>query len=576
MLSNLLMLTGSLYMMQVYDRVLSSRSVSTLLGVSIIALIAYGFQAVLDHLRLKILGRIGAALDEDLAPLTVQAALSPRLRMRGPVEALRPFRDLDAIRSFLSSMGPTALIDLPFAALFLVACFLLHPTLGFLALGSVCVIVSLSLFIDMRSQGAAQSVGNSAAEQMALLEAGRRNAELMNAMGMSAAFEQQFRDIRRKHVDDTLKLSNAAGGVGSFAKAFRYILQSAVIGVGAWLVIRGELSGGAMLAASILTSRALAPVELMVGHWKSFAIAREGYSRLRETLDEPAALRPGIALPRPARSLVLEDVSVATPGAQRAFLMGVSFRLQSGEALGLIGPSGSGKSTLVRAIIGSWTPRRGAISLDGASLSQWDPQALGKHVGYLPQDVELFPGTVAANIARMDRGMNSEKVLAASMGAGAHDMIVALPMGYDTPVGEGGAALSGGQRQRIALARALYGDPFLVVLDEPNSSLDADGDAALTAAIMAVKARNGIVIVVTHRPAGLAAVDKVGVLKDGRLRSFGAKDEVLPIVTRGEAHASERPAAAPAAADPVRLADQLRARAADMRAGQPAIASGAA
>ncbi len=555
--SNLLMLTGSLYMMQVYDRVLTSRSVATLLGVSLIALAAFAFQGILDHLRMKILGRIGSALDEDLSPLTVRAALSHKLRTHGALEGLKPFRDLDALRGFLASMGPTAIIDLPFTPIFLIVCFLLHPALGWLTLMGIVVILALTLLIDQRSMEASQAVATSGAEQFALLDAGRRNGELITAMGMSGVFAERFDHVHRRHVGDTLTLADSAGGLGSFAKVFRYVLQSAVIGLGAFLVIRGELSGGAMLAASILTSRALGPVELAVAHWKGFVAARHGYSRLKTMLPTVQQTKPGIALPDPHRSLWVEEVSIAAPQADRSFVTGVSFRLGAGEALGLIGPSGSGKSTLARALVGAWPLQRGVIRLDGADMRHWDRDELGTNIGYLPQDVELFPGTVAANIARLAADGSSQAVLAASQAAGAHEMISRLPDGYDTMVGEGGASLSGGQRQRIALARALYGDPFLVVLDEPNSSLDSEGDAALSRAISGIKARGGIAVVVTHRPSGLAAVDLVGVMTDGRLRKLGPREEVMAVAVRPES---------PAASARSASTDALRAVAADMRA----------
>jgi ATP-binding cassette subfamily C protein len=530
--SNLLMLTGSIYMMQVYDRVLSSRSIATLAAVSAIVLAAYALQAVLDHLRLKILGRMGAALDAQLAPLTIKAVLSPTLRATPRLAGAHPVRDLDAVRGFLASMGPTAIIDLPFTPIFLVVCFALHPTLGWLALMGVVVIVTLTLLVDRRTMNAGELLGQSAAEQALLIDAGRRNADMINAMGMGASFTRQVDVTHRKVVTGTLDLADATGGIGSFAKVFRHVLQSAVIGVGALLVLRGEMSGGAMLAASILTSRALAPIELAVAHWKGFVAARHGYDQLREVLPAVLAAPHLVALPAPSRRLDVIDATILAPGQSRPFVAGVSFAVEAGQTIGLIGPSGSGKSTLVKALVGAWPLQRGVVKLDGASMMQWDREVLGRSLGYLPQDVELFPGTIATNIARLDMDPSSERILAASRAAGAHEMIVALPQGYDTPVGPGGAALSGGQRQRIALARALYGDPFVVILDEPNSSLDAEGDEALGRAIAQVKARGGIVVIITHRPSALEGIDLVGIMNDGRLRSLGPRADILASVRR--------------------------------------------
>ena len=539
---NVLMLTGSLYMMQVYDRVLSSRSIATLLAVSAVALVAYALQGWLDHVRLKMLGRIGASIDVQLSPYVLCAATSIPLKSAGPAASLQPHRDLAALRGFLASLGPTALLDMPFAPLFLLICFVLHPWLGWTVVGGTAVILALTVLTERRAADPARSLSESGAAQSALLEAGRRNAETIRALGMGKAFAASYEAAHQRHLNDGLALSEGSGSVSSFAKTFRFILQSAVLGVGAYLVIRGEMSGGGMLAASILSSRALAPIELAVAHLKSFLAARDGYRRLSLVLPEHVARAPSLALPAPAKSLHVEDVVIGPPGVRQQIVAGVSFELSAGAAMGLIGPSGSGKSSLARGIVGIWQPLRGMVRLDGASIRQWDPDHLGRSIGFLPQDVELLPGTVAANIARFIPDATDEKVLAAARAAGAHEMIVAFTDGYDTLVGEGGAALSGGQRQRIALARALYGDPFLVVLDEPNSSLDAQGDAALATAILGVKERGGIVVVITHRPSGLAGVDLVGLMVDGRLRAFGPKDEVLAAATAQTDQQTSQPA----------------------------------
>jgi ATP-binding cassette subfamily C protein PrsD len=536
---NVLMLTGSLYMLQVYDRVLASRSVPTLVALSVIAIAAFVLQGALDAFRLKLLSRIGAKVDRELSPLAARAAIVLPLKGAKPSDGQQPMRDLDALRGFLGSLGPTALIDMPFMPLFLAACFILHPWLGWLALAGGVVILILTWITDRKSAGPTRAVMASGVERARLAESGRRNAEAIWALGMSAAFNARHQRAHSGHVRDALELSDATSGIGAYAKVVRFVLQSVVLGLGAWLVVRGELGPGAMIAASILTSRALAPIELAVAHWKGFVSARQGYQRLKTITPHLEAPEKTIDLPKPFKSLQVSEATIAAPGSQRVIVQGASFDMTAGQALGLIGPSGSGKSTLARALVGVWPLVRGSVRLDGARLDQWDPDSLGRSLGYLPQDVELFDGTVAENIARLDPDMTSETVLKAARAAGAHEMIVGLPEGYETVIGERGMALSGGQRQRIALARALYGDPFLVVLDEPNASLDNEGDEALTEAIRGVKARGGICIVVTHRPSGLAAVDLVGAMARGQLQAFGPRDEVLQKVMR-------RPAPMPA------------------------------
>jgi ATP-binding cassette subfamily C protein PrsD len=556
---NVLMLTGSLYMMQVYDRVLASRSIPTLVGISLLALAAYVLQGWLDYTRLKMLGRIGSSVDAALSPLTLHAAMDAPLKGASPVDSMMPFRDLAAVRGFLSGLGPTALLDMPFTPLFIIVCFALHPYLGWLAICGLVMIVALTLIAERMSMAPGEDAARSNAEQTAMLEAGRRNAEAISALGMRSTFAARFNDTHGRHVEDTMKVTERTGGLGSFAKMFRFVLQSAVLGLGGYLVILGEMSGGAMLAASIMIARALAPVELAVSHLKPFIAAREGYRRLKTMLPDHEQALPAMSLPPPRQSLIVEDLAIVPPGGRLALVAGVSFAITAGGAVGLIGPSGSGKSTVARALVGIWPPARGVIRLDGAALTQWHSDMLGRAVGYLPQDVELFPGTISENIARFDPEATIEKILAATAMAGAHAMIVGMREGYDTVVGEGGAALSGGQRQRIALARALYGDPFLVVLDEPNSSLDAEGDAALAAAVESVKARDGIVVVITHRPSGLAGVDKVGLMVQGRLTRFGPRDEIL-------AEATAQPASGLSAA-PMREGASAAAAASDADRG---------
>lgn len=530
---NLLMLAGSLYMLQVYDRVLSSRSVPTLIGLSILLLIAYALQGFLDAVRVKMLARIGARFDEQVSPLAFGAARRLSLAGRRADEALQPIRDLDQIRGFLASLGPTALFDMPWMPLFFAGCFVLHPWLGLLALGGGVIIVALTWATERISRTALQAQMNSRATREALAEASRRNAEAVTAMGMGGAFDGKWQEANRRHVGDWLAAADVTGTSGAFAKVFRMVLQSAVLGLGAYLAIHDQISGGAMIAASIMTSRALAPIEIAVGNWKGFVAARLGLRRLEQVLSSPAlAERQHTPLPIPAAALTVDNLVVAAPGRSTPIVSGVSLRVEAGQGLGIIGPSASGKSTLVRALVGVWHPLKGEVRLDGASLDHWARDALGRHVGYLPQDVELFDGTVAENIARFAANAPGEAIVGAARAAGAHELILRLEEGYDTRLGEGGMALSGGQRQRIGLARALYRAPFLVVLDEPNSNLDQEGDEALTEAVRGVRARGGIVIVVTHRQGAIAGLDRLALMAEGRLQAIGPKEEVLAKLAR--------------------------------------------
>ncbi len=525
-LVNILYLTGSLYMLQVYDRVLTSRSVPTLVALSAIVLAAFLLQGVLDGLRTRMLARIGARFDELLAPRVYQVVAELPLKGVRGSEVVAPVRDLDQVRGFLSGLGPTALFDMPFMPIFLIVTFLLHPWLGWLTVCGAVVIIGLTLQTERRSQPPARALAEVSGHRHNLVETTRRNAEVVGALGMRPAFLARYSAISERHVAETLKASDVVSGIGAFAKVFRLILQSASLGLGAYLAIKGEISAGVIIAASILTSRALAPIETAVSHWKGFVAARQSYRRLERSLALVPADEQRLPLPAPVRHLVADDLVVGPPGQPKPVLTGVALRLAAGDAIGIIGPTGSGKSTLARALVGVWPSHKGTVRLDGAALDQWGDQ-LGRHVGYLPQDVELFDGTVAENIARFAPRPDSEAVIAAARAAAAHDLILELPRGYDTRIGEAGAALSGGQRQRVALARALYGDPFLVVLDEPNANLDNAGDEALNAAIRSVRARGGISVVITHRPSGLAAVNLVAILKDGRIGAAGPRDEIL-------------------------------------------------
>jgi ATP-binding cassette subfamily C protein len=529
---NVLMLTGSLYMLQVYDRVLPSGSMPTLIGLSILALAAYLLLGGLDWLRTRILSRIGARFDEMLSGRVFAAAAALPLAGVTVGDSLHPLRDLDKIRGFLSGLGPVALFDMPFMPVFMAGCFLIHPWMGWIALCGAAAIVALTLLTEARSRAPLEALNGSALARHAFMEASRRNAEVVRALGMRASLTQRFAAFNGAHIQDSLRVSQVTLGSGAVARTFRLILQSAALGLGAYLVIKGEMSGGAMIASSILISRAMAPIEIAVAHWNGFAAARQGYRRVVAVLKAVPESRKRLDLPAPSALLSLDGVSAGPPGAPAPFLQGISFKLRAGQALGLIGPSASGKSTLARVLVGVWPTSRGEVRLDGATLDQWEADSLGRSIGYLPQDVELFDGSVAENIARFRPDASPKAIIAAGQAAGAHEMILTLPHGYETRIGEGGSILSGGQRQRIGLARALFGDPFLVVLDEPNANLDGAGDEALNAAIWAIRARSGIAIVITHRPSALGHVDLLGYLEAGALKAFGPRDEVLQSLMR--------------------------------------------
>jgi ATP-binding cassette, subfamily C, type I secretion system permease/ATPase len=524
---NLLMLAGPLYMLQIYDRVLSSRSVPTLVVLSVFLVGAYAFQGALDLIRSRVIVRAAALLDQHLAVAVHGAVIRLAIANRHPTEGPQPVRDLDQIRAFLTGAGPIAIVDLPWIPIFLFICFLLHPWLGLAATVGGIVLFTMTLLTERASRTPARMAAQDAGVRSVMVEAGRRGGETIVAMGMAGSLAQRWAGINNRYIAAVARLSDVASSYGSTSKVLRLLLQSMILGLGAYLVIRQELTAGAMIAASIMMGRALAPIETTIANWRAFIGARQSIRRLSEALAR-AAPRPAVtALPPPARSLDVEQLTIAAPGTATPIVTGVHFSLKSGEALGIIGPSGAGKTSLIRALVGIWSPVRGNVRLDGAELSQWDPELLGRHIGFVSQTVELFDGTISENIARMAVAPDVDSVLRAAQAAGAHDLILRLPSGYDTKVGEGGEALSGGQRQRIALARALYGDPFLVVLDEPNANLDSDGELALHQAMLALKARGAILVLIAHRPATLSACDRLLVLANGVQQGIGPRDEIL-------------------------------------------------
>jgi len=533
-LLNVLLLGGSIYMMLVYDSVLPSHSLPTLFFLFGGIALVYIFQAVFDSVRTGLLTDIGCSVDEELSP-RVQNVMARRA-LGGAAfdgDGLTPMRDLDQIRNFFSSAAPAAFFDLPWIVFFLFILSMLHIWLGITALVGAIVMVTLTYFTHRGTTAPARQVATLTAVRFAAAERVVHHAETLIALGMLGRMRQRFEGVHCGYLDAQEQLSRLVGVFGGASKTFRMFLQSGVLTVGAILVISGDATAGVIFASSILSSRALAPIDTAIGNWRGFAGARSAWRRLSELLAAHSA-KPQIilALPYPRETLKVSDLHVAPPGTERLVLAGVDFKLKGGDVLGVVGPSAAGKSSLARALLGLWPPVRGAVRYDGATPDQWAMDQLGAVLGYLPQAVELFNGTIAANISRFDPNARSEQIIAASRLAGVHDLIVGLPEGYSTPIGYNGAALSAGQRQRIGLARALYGDPFLVVLDEPNSNLDAAGEDALGQAIRSVRERGGIVVVIAHRTAILAHTTHILLLRDRRMEAFGPREEMLRRLTR--------------------------------------------
>jgi ATP-binding cassette subfamily C protein len=457
---------------------------------------------------------------------------------RGSTDSLQPLRDLDQVRSFVSGAGPIALFDLPWMPFYLTICFIFHPLIGLVTLCGGLILLCFTLATDMMLRTPSRAGSFHGGRRNALLEAARRSVEAVQSMGMMDRLGIRWKHANDDYLESQRIASDIGGGFSSASKILRMMLQSAVLAIGAYLVINQEASAGIMIASSILTSRALAPVELALAHWKSFVAARQSWARLNSLLGATDIGQERTALPAPRSALSVEGALWAAPGTERPVLQDICFTLEAGSALGVVGPSASGKSSLARLLVGVVRPTRGKIRLDGASLDQWHDVGLGDHIGYLPQDVDLLPGTVAENISRFTSNVSSERLLKAAQAAGVHDLILRFTDGYDTRLGEGGLVLSVGQRQRIALARALYGNPFLIVLDEPNSNLDMDGEKALTEAIQNVRERGGVAVVVAHRPSALAACNLIMMMSDGKVTAFGPKDEVLGQILRYPVHSS--------------------------------------
>ena len=557
---NILMLTGALFMLEIYDRVLPSRSLPTLISLALLVLVLFSLQGLLDLVRSRILVRVGASIDEALRGRMLQAMIRVPLLAGNQGSGIQPVRDLENIRSFMSGPGPTALFDLPWIPVYLIVIFAFHIALGLTALFGAIVLVGLTVLTELLSRAPMKSAAEVGVARSTFADACRRNAEVISAMGMARRIEAKWEEVNRRHLAELQRLSDVSGGLGAFSKVLRMVLQSAVLAVGAYLVVEQQATAGIIIAASILAGRALAPVDLSIAHSKSFLAARHSWRRLSMLLALLPARAEPMTLPAPKARLALQDVCVAAPGTKKVIVQAVTFDVEAGHALGIVGPTGSGKSTLVRAISGAWQPLAGRIRLDGADIDQWSPHELGRHTGYLPQDVELFSGTVGENISRFDAKADADAIIAAAHAAGVHELIVSFREGYETQIGEHGEALSAGQRQRIALARALYCDPFLVILDEPNSNLDSEGDIALTDAILGVRNRGGIVIIVAHRPSALVAVDWLLTIDGGRVQAFGEKEVVLASLFPKLQSVTPEPAPLPATARraPLPISDEKK------------------
>lgn len=522
---NVLAFVGPLYMLQIYDRVLSSRNVYTLLFLTLIAGFLLSIYAILEKIRSAVLVRTGLLFDSLTRSELFESVLYGTLKQPG-MSHHTVLRELDVIREFLTGSGLISFCDAPWTPIFIAGCFILHPWYGWIALSGAILIFGFAVANEVLTRDQLKAANTSAGQAGTFAAATFRNVEVLHAMGMWRPLRDRWLQRHNRTLTLQAGASDRAGILLTATKFLRAFLQVAILGTGAYLSINQDSTPGAMIAASIIMGRALAPVELIVSQWKTFLATRSAYERISELLSILQAKQPQMKLPDPEGHLSVQNIVVAPPGAQRAVLAGVTFDLRAGTALGIIGPSAAGKSSLARAIVGVWPLHNGEIRIDGAALSHWDNEQLGRHIGYLPQDVELFSGTIAENIARFQT-VDEAMVIEAAQMAGVHDMVQLMPNGYNTQIGDSGQSLSGGQRQRIALARALYGMPTIIILDEPNASLDSEGEAALMTTLERLKAAHRTVILITHKTNILAMVDKILVLKQGQLQGFGDRDEIF-------------------------------------------------
>lgn len=535
---NLLYLTPSIYMLQVYDRVLASRSEFTLVVLTVLAVGLYALMALMENFRSAVLIRVGNALDEVLSKRVFTAAFERNLRMGGG-NAAQAMTDLTQLRQFSTSNGLFAFLDAPWFPIYIVVIFFFHPWLGVFSLVAAILLAAMTVISDRSSKTPLAESNQAAIAANQYVNSNLRNAEVIEAMGMLPNLMRRWYMLQSRMLERQSFASDRAGTTVAVTKMIRLTVQSSILGLGAYLALEGQSTAGGMIAASILMGRALAPVELLIGSWKGFVAAKGSYQRLVELLAENPVRVVGMPLPRPRGMLVAENVYVTPPRAQAAVLKGLNFSFSPGEIIGVIGPSASGKSTLARTMVGIWPAQVGKMRLDGVDIFQWNKFEVGPAIGYLPQDVELFDGTIAENICRFGE-VDSEKVIAAAQACGLHDMILHFPNGYDTRIGEAGGVLSGGQRQRIALARAIYDTPAFLVLDEPNSNLDDLGEVALVNAVLEMKRRGSTIVLITHRTSVLRAVDKLMLLREGQMQMFGPRDEVLNALAQAQAQANQQ------------------------------------
>lgn len=528
-LCNLLLLVTSIYTLQLYDRVLSSGSLDTLIWLTAIAMLVIAVYGILEYVRRRLLSRISAWFDTELSTPVIARSIAQRLRRGSVVD--NGLADIAEIRGFIGGEAVLAMLDAPWAPGFIAIIWLIHPVLGVVALIGAVVLLACAVLNDQLTRRPQQIAG--AEVRRALASAGRYvdNAETVSALGMTGPLLSRWRTVHQSAHASSVSVADTTAALYNLSRAMRLVVQILIMGAGAFLVLRGDITAGAMIAASIVLSRALSPVERSISAWRSYVSFRAGQHNLKALFQDTGPPPSSIALPRPEGQLAATDVSFVPSGGDKPVIRNVSFALQRGEMCAIVGPSGAGKSTLCRLIVGVWPPTEGHVRLDGADVAAWDPDDLGRHIGYLAQQVELFPGSVAENIARM-REAEAIDIITAARLADVHEMILRLPQGYDTDVGVHGGRLSGGQRQRIGLARALYGDPALIVLDEPNTALDADGDRALLGTLAHLKKQRRTVVLVTHQPSILRAADRILVLRAGEVSTFGAREDVLKTMPR--------------------------------------------
>ncbi len=523
---NILMLTGSIFMLQVYDRVLGSGSVPTLIALSTIVFILYCIYGVLEFVRARMLVRIGRRVEEQLRDRVFNSVTALSLQ-RSNISGSQPVNDLATLRQYLAGPGPLAFLDMPWVPIYMAVVFMLHWVLGVASIFAAASILVVAILSEYMTRNPLQKATVASSKAALMTEEARRNSEALYALGMRDTMRKRWDIMQQTALDEQTVANDAGGGLSAASRVIRLLVQSGMLALGAYLALQNEISPGAIIAGSIIMSRALAPIEQAVGSWQQFLGFRKARERLTKTLQMIPPEVERMPLPRPSGLLEVDNMFVQLPGAEKPVLQGLNFKVEPGRGLGVIGPTGAGKSTLARALVGTMPLVRGTIRLDGATPDQRPMDELGRLIGYLPQEVQIFNGTAAENISRFDENPDPKKIVEAAQLANIHELIMRLPQGYDTPLGDNGSRLSAGQRQRLALARALYGDPVVLILDEPNSNLDAEGEAALVNAMKVMLQRGSSAVVIAHRPSALAVIDDILVLTDGRQAAYGPRDEIL-------------------------------------------------